>query len=184
MAGGRTGTSRKSLDVMLAEGKKPHRSNKELQERAKNEKAAYTGITIKEHPEVKSSEVAHKEYLKIIKILNAVNKNDASFENIVNRYCEIVSEIDDLRNSKESIKKSLSVIESKINDGDENVSKLFSSQTNLTKTLMSIDGKIDNKRKILFDYEKQLGFTIDSASKIVNTKTEEEVDPLLAALQD
>lgn len=179
---GRTGTSRKSLSVMESEGKKPHRSNKEIEERRRNERAAFTGITIKEHPEVKTNEVAHKEYLKIIKILNAVNKNDASFENIVNRYCEIYAEIDDLRNRKDGIKKSLELIESKINT--EFDSKLFSNQTNLTKTLMSIDGKIDNKRKILFDYEKQLGFTIDSASKMICTKTEEEEDPLLSILQD
>ena len=177
---GTTGTSRKSTEVLIAEGKS-HKSKKELEDRARNEKAVFSGIPLKERSEVKNNPKAHKEFLNIVKILEAINKNDNTFNSIVNRYCELMAEIDDLRQQKESIKKSLELLEKKIEDTGE--TKLFTTQNSLNKTVMEIDKLIDSKRKMIASTENSLCLTIESASRTINTKTEEEIDPLLAALQ-
>ena len=177
-------TPRKSMEVKLSEGK-PHRSNKEINEKLKNEKAVFSGTPLKEREEVKNNPKAHKEFLNIKKILDNIGKNDNTFQGIVNRYSELMSEVDDLREQREGVKRSLEIIETKILEStDASVSKLFSNQNALNKTLMEISKQIDAKRKMINTIERDLCLTIDSASRTISTKTEEDEDPLLAALQD
>ena len=72
--------------VLLNEGKS-HRTKAELEQRKKEEEALVTGEKLKERKETRQSPVAHKEFRRIIKLLEKIQKNDALYEPIINRYC-------------------------------------------------------------------------------------------------
>ena len=50
-------------------------TKKQLAERKKIEKAALTGKPLKEAPQVKSNELAHKEFLRMHALLKEIKKN-------------------------------------------------------------------------------------------------------------
>ena len=76
------GRPSKPVAVIRAEGKS-HRTKAELNAREKGEAAFATGIPIKEKEETKKNVVAHKEFLRVTKLLNKIEKCDALYENII-----------------------------------------------------------------------------------------------------
>ena len=72
-------TASKSADIIRMEGKS-HRTKKELRQREQAEKALLTGIPLKERQEVKDNEIAHKEFLRLKKLLEKINKFDDMYE--------------------------------------------------------------------------------------------------------
>lgn len=73
-------TASKSADIIRMEGKS-HRTKKELRQREQAEKALLTGIPLKERQEVKDNEIAHKEFLRLKKLLEKINKFDDMYVN-------------------------------------------------------------------------------------------------------
>ena len=73
------GRPSKPVAVIRAEGKS-HRTKAELNAREKGEAAFATGIPIKEKEETKKNVVAHKEFLRVTKLLNKIEKCDALYE--------------------------------------------------------------------------------------------------------
>lgn len=72
------GRPSKPVAVIRAEGKS-HRTKAELNAREKGEAAFATGIPIKEKEETKKNVVAHKEFLRVTKLLNKIEKCDALY---------------------------------------------------------------------------------------------------------
>ena len=62
-----------------------------------------TGVAIRERPEVKNNPVAHKEFLRVNKLLKNIGKNDAIYEPVINRYCLLQAECDDFEKKKNEI---------------------------------------------------------------------------------
>ena len=81
--------------------KKSHRTKKELKQRAQAEKKLTSGTTLKERPEVAKNKIAHTEFLRLDKLLTGIEKNDAIYEVIINRYCLMIAECSDMENKKE-----------------------------------------------------------------------------------
>lgn len=84
-------TASKSADIIRMEGKS-HRTKKELRQREQAEKALLTGIPLKERQEVKDNEIAHKEFLRLKKLLEKINKFDDMYGAVINRYCILYAE--------------------------------------------------------------------------------------------
>ena len=78
-------TPPKPFSVLKSE-KKSHRTKKELKLREEGEAALATGVAIRERPEVKKNPIAHKEFLRVNKLLKNIGKNDAIYEPVINRY--------------------------------------------------------------------------------------------------
>jgi phage terminase small subunit len=86
------GRPSKPVQLIKLEGNKDHRTKKELDFREKAEKALYTGTKFKESPAVKSDPVAHKEFLRLKKLYKDIEYIDGLDEQIINRYCLLVSQ--------------------------------------------------------------------------------------------
>ena len=63
--------------AILKNEKKSHRTKKELKLREKGEASLATGVAIRERPETKNNPIAHKEFLRINKLLKNIEKNDS-----------------------------------------------------------------------------------------------------------
>ena len=92
-------TPAKPVSVLEAEGKS-HRTKAELEKRREGENALATGTSLKERPEVKKNEIAHKEFLRLNKLLKSIEKNDAIYEAVINRYCILHAECQDFQNRR------------------------------------------------------------------------------------
>lgn len=69
--------------------------------REEGEKSLSTDIELKERKEVKQNKVAHKEFKRVQKILKNIDKNDAIYEAVINRYCLLQAECFDLEERRE-----------------------------------------------------------------------------------
>ena len=78
--------------AVLGEEKRSHRTKAELRQRAAAENALITGKKMRERPEVKDNEKAHKEWQRIRGLLEAAGKNEALYEATINRYCMLHAE--------------------------------------------------------------------------------------------
>ncbi|MFJ5713126.1 hypothetical protein [Neobacillus sp. NPDC093127] len=85
------GRGSKPVQLIKLEGKS-HRTKKELEHREKAEKTLYTGTSFKESPAVKSDPVAHKEFLRLKKLYKNIEYVDGLDEQVINRYCLLVSQ--------------------------------------------------------------------------------------------
>lgn len=148
----------KAADVLEAEGKS-HRTKAEMEQRRSGEKAALTGRKIKEFAETKADGVAHGEFLRVTRLLTAAGKNDALYETVINRYaCLRSEELAFLRAQRDAMA-----------EGD-------------LDTAMSVDKQVAQKRRAMFDIEKECGMTLASAMRNVPRKPEAAKDALVDAL--
>lgn len=83
-------------------GKEPQNESG-IERQRKGEAAFATGIPIKEKEETKKNVVAHKEFLRVTKLLNKIEKCDALYENIINRYCLLYAECRDFEEKAREI---------------------------------------------------------------------------------
>lgn len=180
------------FSVLTAE-KKSHRTKKELQQRQQGEAALSTGIALRERPEVKKNPVAHREFKRIIDLLCAIGKNDAIYETIINRYCMILAECQELEQRRGDLygliidlKKTFDEAADDIEASEraglllafvKGMSKLSSNANNIDKTIQA-------KRKMLFDIERENIMTIAAASRSIPKKEERASNPLMEALKN
>jgi predicted nuclease with TOPRIM domain len=179
--------------VVLANEKKSHRTKKELKQREKGESSLATGVALKERSNVKSNSIAHKEFKRINDLLRKIEKNDAIYEPVVNRYCLIQAECFDLEQRREyffglieTLKDAFEEICDEL-EPDEKADKLvgFTREiAKLTNGMMSIDKILQTKRKMLLDIEKENIMTIAAALRSIPKKEEKSGNKLLEALKD
>jgi len=134
--------------VVLKAEKKSHRTKAELKLREEGEKALATGVALKERPEVKSNPVAHKEFLRLNKLLKAIGKNDAIYEAVINRYCQLQGECADYENTIMNLKQDLE--ELKENRHSMDVAEYYKLKNDIEKLIDSKDRQLQTKRKMLF----------------------------------
>jgi uncharacterized protein YbgA (DUF1722 family) len=177
--------------LVLANEKKSHRSKKELNQKKQGEKALATGVTFKERSEVKSNPIAHNEFLRLSKILANIQKNDAIYEVVINRYCMMVAECFDLQEKRERCYQALLKLDERFDEEIENVpdeekAKLIRSYTKSynesLKSLLRCDSMIQSKRKMLLDIEKENIMTIAAALRNIPKQIENKTNALLEAL--
>lgn len=173
------GRPSKSADVLKSEGKS-HRTKAELAAREKAENAALTGIKIHEFPSVKNDRVAHAEFRRVKKLLAAVGKDDALYEAIINRYCELKSEVAGLGQMRCTTQEVLDNLREE--RGDMDAKEYYELQCNLQKQIMAIDNGIQRKRKMLMDIEKECAMTVSAALRSIPKTPQKKVSALDEAL--
>lgn len=173
--------------TVLVNEKKSHRTKAELKQREQGEKALATGTALKERPEVKNNPIAHKEFLRLNKLLKGIEKNDAIYEAIINRYCILQAECFDLENKREKIYNQAQKFElmlDKLGD-DADFDQLRLVVNDIAKiygTMVALDKQVQTKRKMLLDIEKENIMTIAAALRSIPKKAEKDTNPLLKAL--
>lgn len=183
-------TPPKPISVIKSEGKS-HVTKKQIQARQEAEKATLSGVAIKERPQVKNNTVAHKEFLRVTKLLNNLEKNDAVYEPVINRYCLIQAECTDLEEQKEYFYNLIKKLDDSW-DGLDDISPsekaemyidLAKEMARLQNGILKIDAALQTKRRMLFDIEKENIMTIAAALRSIPKQETQQEDPLLKALR-
>lgn len=166
---------------------KSHRTKKELELRDKGEKALLSGVGIFERKEVKSNPVAHKEFTRVKKLMEKIGKADALYAPVLNRYCEIFCEIITYKERMEDFIQIAGELKEKFNALDAGYDECVSftkSFTALMKQINTIDAQIMQKRKMLFDIEKENCFTVASALRNIPKNPDKEENPIASLLKE
>ena len=166
--------------VVLEQEKKSHRTKAELEKRKKGEEALATGKQLKERPEVKNNEIAHREFRRVNQLLKQISKNDALYEPVINRYCTLQAECKALEEERQKASERLDRLceqEGDFEDFDE-MKAYYKLVTEMEKVMVSIDKAVQSKRIMLLNIEKENIMTIAAALRSIPKKVEEEDDPL------
>lgn len=176
-------TPAKPFKVLLAENKS-HRTKAELQLREEGEEALSTKIKMKERKEVKQNKVAHKEFKRITELLENIEKNDALYENVINRYAILLAECSEFEEKRERFYNDMEKIEEQyVNDEDFTIKEYYNLINSMQKNIVDLDKQIQSKRKMMLDIEKENVMTIASALRSIPKKAEDKDNPLLKVLR-
>ncbi len=174
------GRPSKPVNVIKME-KKSHRTKKELALREKSEEKLVTGAKLKESPAVKSDPVAHKEFVRVRKLLKVMEKDDDLYHNQINTYCLLHSEITKLSEEADAQRKDIEELrQAKKSFDDEK--EFWDLLSKAKKRLDTIDLKIDRKRTHREKIDRENGLTITAALRTVPKKPEKSTSELKRAL--
>ena len=177
----------KPAAVIKAEGK-AHRTKAELEQREKQEKALLSGSPLFEREMVAKNPTAHKEYLRLKKLLKAIEKDDALYAPQINRYCELFAEERNLKAFYAGISELLneiqSIIEKHSDDWESDEIADISKQTaSLLRQLAGIDAQIMQHRTMMMKIESENCMTVAAALRTIpKDVTKEETDTLAKIL--
>jgi|LSQX01.2.fsa_nt_gb phage terminase small subunit len=162
----------KPAKLLALEGKS-HKTKAELEHRAKEEEALLTGKTLKAWPEVRGDQVARKEFNRLRQLLKIIEKDDALYEAIINRYCLLHSECFQIEEHiKRLTEEQERLIQSYEDDSIEH-EMYFKTQIALGKQKLSWDGKLMEKRRMMLQIEKENVMTILSSLRAIPKKEPE-----------
>lgn len=170
--------------VLQTEGKS-NRTKAELKQRKEAEESLLTGVALKERDEVKDNPVAHKEFLRLNKLLKKIEKNDDIYGPVINRYCLLLAECVEFENKREKVYEQASKLEDMLDKQDLEFDQYKDTIKEITKiynTTISLDKQIQTKRRMLFDIEKENIMTISAALRSIPKEVKKEDNPLLKAL--
>lgn len=167
------GRPSKPVSVIEAEGKS-HRTKAEIEHRKKAEAALMTGVSLKEWQEVKNNPVAHREFSRVVKLLKVIEKNDDLHASVINRYCLLRAEAYEFEEKREYFYKKMVELDEL---EDIEPAERLKIQMGLSGNIIKMDQQVMNKRKMMFDIEKENLMTIAGALRsIPKTPSEEEED--------
>lgn len=167
--------------TVLSSEKKSHRTKAELAQRKNEEQALLTGQKLKESREVKENPVAHKEFRRVIKLLETIQKNDAIYEQSINRYCLMIAECAEINEKRAEMWKDIKILEEHQSEF-EDVKEYFDLLISLQKNAMALDKQLQSKRSMLLSLEKENAMTIASALRSIPKTPEKKTNALLQAL--
>lgn len=177
-------TPPKTADIIQMEGKS-HRTKTEIAERKRAEEKLLTGKVMKETPEVRASEIAHKEFTRLKRLLKSIGKDDDLYGAVINRYCILQAECLEFEQKRELMYQQMAELEmdrSKFLESNE-ISSYYKLQTGMQKNLISLDRQVQAKRKMLMDIEKENIMTIASSLRTIPKKPEKKRNALREALE-
>lgn len=168
MAGGRP-----SKPLVLVQG---HRTKAEKEIRQKAEKELLTGVSLKEWPEVKADPISHKEFTRIKKLLKLVKQDDDLYGMVINTYCKLKAEEDQMLKVKDEFIKSLDKLENGYTDGEMTYNEYIKLLVQVQGQITSCDKAIMQKRKLMLEISKENIMTIQSSLRSIPKKPEEKKD--------
>ena len=177
--------------AVLSTEKKSHRTKKEMELRKSEEEKMCSKKSMKLWPTTKKNVVAAKEFKRVKDLLKGIEKDDALYEAVINRYCVIKAEVEGLESRSEELYALVEKLEKIFDEASGEVSASermemtmdFSKEiTRLLSCIANLDKDIQAKRKMLFDIEKENVMTVAAALRTI-PKKEEKADPLLQILK-
>ena len=176
-------TPTKPFAVLKSEGKS-HRTKAELKLREEGEKALTSDLKMKMKKEVKKNKIAKKEFQRLDTLLTNIDKNDALFENVINRYVMLYAECHEFEEKRERFYVDMAKLDNQFfTDDDFTLREYYQLLNSMQKNIIDLDKQIQNKRRLMFDIEKECIMTIASQLRCVPKKEEKEDNPLLKALR-
>jgi len=171
----------KSVAILKLENKS-HRTKAELAAREKGEAASLTGVKLKKKDAVRQNIIANKEFTRLQKLLASIGKDDAIYENVINRYCQLYAECFNFEMERDKIFQTLealsSTAEEQISNGDISLSEYLKQRNALYGKVFGFDRQVQAKREMMLKIEKENLMTILAALRSVPKKEPTEEDPL------
>lgn len=176
-------TPAKPFKVLSIE-KKSHMTKAQMQLRKEGEASLSTEFNMKERKEVKRNKVAHKEFERVKKLLENIEKNDALYENVINRYAMLMAECYEFEEKREKFYDDMEKLEDEYEENDDfTIKEYYTLVNSIQKNIIDTDKQIQAKRKMLLDIEKENVMTIASALRSIPKKEDEKDNPLLKVLR-
>ena len=179
------GRPSKPVAVIEAEGKS-HRTKAELECRKAAEDAVLSHEPLFERAEVRRNKLAHAEFERVAKLMDAIGKNDALYSSGLNTYCLLYAEIAELEEEKGRIRAMIDKLSDKA-ESDCEAEELVQAMKVIEKMLgkvLSVGTTIDQKRRLMLAIDKENVMTVSAALRSIPKTPEKEVNPILAALSD
>ena len=161
---------------------KKHLTKAEINQRKNLEKELISGKPIREWPQTRSNDTAHKHFRRIVSLYRSIGKNDALTEPVLNRYCIMQAECEDFEAKREEIYNTCVKLRAKLESYGEDcditvLADISGKIGSLYKTMISVDRQIQAKRKMLLDIERESIMTLASQMRSVPKKVQEEEQP-------
>ena len=169
----------KPVKILEMEGRS-HRTKQELLQRKRGEASTLSGRKLIESKEVKENPEAHKEFRTLAGLLDAIEKNDALYSEVINRYCLLKSECTSLTASRDALSRDAD--ELRMRKDEMEYTDYMELLSRMSKNIIALDRQIQVKRKMMFDIEKENIMTIAAALRSVPRQTEKKSNPLMEAL--
>ena len=179
----------KSTDAL-----KGHKTKEEIAKRQDAEKALVTGSPIKERRSVKECKTAHEEFRRVKGLMKAIQKDDAIYSAVINRYCELFAECIQLSAQKEALNRALEQsqdafdrIADELDEGAaiDEISKFVKLVSSLAAQILKYDAQIMTKRKMMFDIEKENSMTVAAGLRTLPKEPpKKEENPLVKLLSE
>ena len=173
-------TPPKPVNILKLE-KKSHRTKKELVERERAELSLLTGTTLKETKEVRANELAHREFIRVRKLLRTIEKDDDLYGAIINRYCLLHAECIEFKEKREKVYEQMQGLEQSKDsfEANDDLKTYYSMLITMQKNLLALDSQVQSKRKMLLDIEKENIMTIAASLRSIPKKSDKKKNPLL-----
>ena len=160
-----------------------HRTKAEIAARREAEQDMLSGKKGFERANVKADPIAHTEFKRVSALMKAVGKDDALYFAIVNRYCELFSEVDRCQRETERLRQLMDKLEQHYDSGEvEDETAFMKSYTALLAQVNPLDDKVMQKRKMMLDLEKENGMTVAAALRAIPKGNAEKKENPLAAI--
>ena len=163
----------KPVKLLKLEGKS-NKTKAELEFREKQEESMMTKQAIKAWPEVWNDPVARREMTRLRNLLKIIGKNDALYEGIINRYCLLHSECFQIEDRIEHLTEEQSLMRASYENGELEAEKYHSLQANLGRQILKWDGKLMEKRRMMFQIEKENVMTVLASLRAIPKQPPEE----------
>lgn len=182
-------TPSKPYTVLQGE-KRSHRTKAELNQRKQAEDALSSKTKIRKRKEIRENEIANKEFNRIMKLLDGIDKDDALYEPVINRYCMLQAECMEIEERRTAFYTIIKEFEAKVKEISKEDKQVFiaelveiaSNMNKLAGHMNACDKLLLQKRKMLLDIEKENIMTIASALRSVPKKVETKTSSLREAL--
>lgn len=169
-----------------------HRTKDELKTRREAESSLLTGVPMKMNFSAKEHKKAAKEFKRIKKLLAEIKKDDDLYAQIINTYCMLVEECEqilDLRNQFIASKSELQEDYRNGITGDNGNSGLKAAEyyrllAKLSDNIINCDKQLMSKRKMILDISKENIMTVQSALRSVPKKPEAKKKSGMAAFME
>lgn len=165
----------KPANVIRLEGVS-HRTKAELETREKGEKALLTGMRMREAADVKADPFAHAVWKRTNANLKAIGKNDALYEQVINRYCRLASEEHNSSAELVRVERMTQLLEEQFAAGAVEADDYFGKMIKFIEEKAAIRGMLMRQRRMLMDIEKESVMTIAAALRVVPKAPIEESD--------
>lgn len=188
------GRPSKAVATLQTEGKS-HRTKAEIEARIEGEEKVKSGKVLVERKETRKDKIAHKEFLRLKKLFEGMDKADELYSACINRYCSLYSEcleyeelkktyitcIEEIKQDKELI------VEDYVKEQDKDtitLTQYYRLKNSFSGMILDLDTKIMQKRKMMFDIEKENIMTVAAGLRSIPKEPQTNENPLLKALQD
>lgn len=166
--------ARPSKPLSLVQG---HRTNAEKKVRADAEASLLTGIPMKEWKNTKLKTVAHKEFLRVKKLLESIGKNDGLYESVINRYAMMASECAEFEQMIEDNRLAIEALDIKKDLENLPVEDYLKLKLSIQNQILSVDRQLHAKRDMMLKIERENIMTIAAALRSVPKQPEKKEKP-------